>query len=69
VVLCLISLFTVLHIFWVAALLLALIDIPILAARFAGLRDQSRRWPASDNAISLAKGRRRPLAVMNITRA
>ena len=49
-VLGLLALFTHVHIFWVAGLLLALIDIPDFGGRFAGWRDRSRRSPASRRA-------------------
>ena len=51
-VLGLLALFTHMHIFWVAGLLLALIDLPDSATRCAGSPARSRKWPASRRAES-----------------
>ena len=45
-VLGLIAMFTHMHFFWMAGLLLALIDIPDFGARWVGSRDQLRKSPA-----------------------
>ena len=59
-VLGLLALFTHMHLFWVAGLLLALIDIPDFGGPLAGWRDRSRRSPASRRARERPRCRTRP---------
>ena len=55
-VLGLLALFTHMHIFWVAGLLLALIDLPDFGGPLGGWRGRSRRWPASPAGQSADDG-------------